>query len=92
MLYRLTESPSGFLSASWDDDADAIMIRDTRAAMWRYIIDEAPTLDTLDEILAGRTETGADMRWLIDTLRSVETWLDTCAHDLARFGEVGVSA
>jgi len=92
MKHHLTESPSGILSASYLSDAENVTLYSPTARMWKFVLDDEAGLPQLREIVdAFPDATHADILWLIDTLQSVETWLEVCPHDLRRYGEIGVS-
>ena len=73
-------------------EAENVTLYAKGAKMWKFVIDGEGTLDHFDEISAPFGEaTIADYKWLIETLQSVETWLEHCPHDLARYGAVNVT-
>jgi len=91
--HHLTDSPSGRFTAFYMAGAENVTIYDRTAKMWQFVLDETGTLDQLDEIVnaGGARVIQADIVWLISTLQAVDDWLETCPHDLRKFGEVGVS-
>ena len=90
--HHLTDSPSGLFKALYMEEAENVTLYATTARMWQFVLDDEAGLPQLREIVEAFPDaTHADQLWLIDTLLSVETWLETCPHDLRRFGEVGVS-
>ena len=91
--HHLGDSPTGLFTAFYMDEAENVTFFARPAKGWKFVADEDGTLNQFREIADLFTEeaTAADLRWLADTLASVETWLDTCPHDLARYGEIGVS-
>ena len=92
MKHHLTDSPSGAFTAFFMSEAENVTLFSSAARMWKFVLDDEAGLPQLREILEAFPDaTHADMLWLIDTLQSVETWLEVCPHDLRRFGEVGVS-
>jgi hypothetical protein len=73
----LSRSPSGLLAAFWMVDGENVTIRAERAPMWKFILDPAedPGLDAWREIAAAFPDAGGqDLRWLAETIASVETW------------------
>jgi len=90
--HHLTDSPSGLFTAFYMSEAENVTMYARTARMWKFVLDDEAGLPQLREILDAFPDAShADAIWLIDTLQSVETWLDTCPHDLRRYGEVGVS-
>jgi len=90
--HLLSTSPNGRFTAFYMSEAENVTIYDATAKMWKYVLDETGTLDQLQEIVEGPTTPNVDeFLWLITTLQSVDDWIETCPHDLHRFGEVGVS-
>ena len=90
--HHLGDSPSGLWTAFYMSDAENVTLYARGARMWKFVLDADASLGDFKEIAAPFADaTRDDLLWLADTLQSVETWLETCPHDLARFGEVGVS-
>mgnify|MGYP000092827537 CR=1 FL=1 len=89
--HHLGDSPTGRYTAFYYSDAENVTLYDATARMWKYMLDDTGTLDQLHEIVAGQQPDSADMMWLIETLMSVETWLEHAPHDLATYGEIGVT-
>ena len=91
--HSLGDSPSGLWRVVYNADAENVTLYAERAKGWKYLLDGEGTLAHFREVAEAFTSeaTAEDLRWLADTIASVETWLETCPHDLARFGQVGVS-
>ena len=91
--HHLSDSPSGRFTAFYYSDAENVTIYDATARLWKFVCDEAGTLDQLAEIAvdAQTPLKSDDLIWLIETLQSIETWLEHCPHDLATYGEVAVT-
>jgi len=90
--HLLTESPSGLFTAYYMSTAENVTMYARTAKMWKFVLDDEAGLPQLKEIAEAFPDaTHADFIWLIDTLESVETWLEVCPHDLRRYGETGVS-
>lgn len=91
--HSLGSSPSGLWSLAYNDDAENITYRAPKARLWKFTVDEPGTLAHFSEIAEAFAQeaTPADLIWLAATLASIETWLETCPHDLATHGEIGVS-
>lgn len=83
----LTRSPTGLFSAFWMTEADNVTIRAPRAPMWKFILDPAedPGLDAWREIVQAFPDAGGqDLRWLAETIASVEHWSETMPYELAQ--------
>ena len=89
--HLIGHSPSKRYSAYFMADAENVTIYDDNARLWKYVLDEAGTLEQLHEIVDGQQPASADMMWLIEMLMSIDTWLEHAPHDLARHGEIGVT-
>jgi len=93
--HHLSDSPTGRFTAFYmgDDNDGNVTIYDATARMWKFVCDDAGTLDQLAEIAVNCPTPidSGDLIWLIETLQSIETWLETCPYDLAKYGEVGIS-
>jgi len=90
--HHLSDSPSGLFTAFYMETAENVTLYARTARMWKFVLDDEAGLPQLKEITEAFPDaTHADQLWLIDTLMSVETWLEVCPHDLRRYGEVGVS-
>lgn len=92
MKHFLSDSPSGTFTAFYMSEAENVTLYARTARSWKFVLDDEVGLLQLREIVEAFPDaTNADILWLIDTLESVETWLEVCPHDLRKFGEVGVS-
>lgn len=90
-VHLLGTSEGGRLSAFYSEGG-SVILRDRAHKMWKFVLDEPATLGNLREVIGEDANyTPQEVLWLIDTLMCVETWLETCLHDLHRYGEVGVS-
>lgn len=83
----------------WDTDAEGIAL--VFASQTLEIMTEQPSLSDVCDFLKKmddeaeaqniRKPRATEVRALIDAIPSVDDWLDTIPHDLATYGEVGVS-
>lgn len=92
-MHRITTSPSGLWALDYADPEGVLIFSAPTARLWRFKTDEEGTLAQFLEIAEAfeGTATAADLHWLANSLASAETWLETIPHDLARYGEIGVS-
>jgi len=93
MRHRLHGSPSGRFSAYYMSEAENVTIFDSEAKMWKFVLEEDATVEQLSELVGTNPDTisCADVLWMIDTVMSIDTWLEVCPHDLERYGQTGVS-
>lgn len=83
---------AGRFVCRWHQASEVIELRSEVNRLWKYQLEDDAGIAELDELLMTFNDLTTDeMRFLVGCIRSVETWLEHCPHDLAEFGQVGVS-
>lgn len=91
--HLIGRSPSGLIDLHYQTKAENLAFTMRGAKLWRFLVDSEGTLAQFREIAEAVTPEASrdDLMWIADALASAETWLDTIPHDLATYGEIGVS-
>jgi len=88
----------GGFSFKWQADADSVTLFHAMVPDFRMDYYGDMTLADVESVLTMMLARGVPhlmdataWRFLVERGQCIETWLDTAPHDLARYGEVGVS-
>lgn len=83
----------GRYSAHYADSAELIEVTAADAPLWKFQLDTDADLSTLAELVDACPEADADeLRFMIELATSAATIIEHAAHDIARYGEIGVTA
>ena len=84
----VAQSPTKRYSAYYIPDDQQVRLYDTNQRPWKYVLNQAGTLEDLHEIVNGQQPNSADLMWLIKFLRLLDVALEMAAGEMENYGDI----